>query len=84
LTATFQHYGHIQTLDLSEVGSRKIAELLADGRPTLVLIDVARIERQWTGLPPWANYRTLRDGPGLTRLGARSGYTLFWVREAGP
>ena len=84
LTATFQHYGQVPTLDLSEIGSSKIAQLLSDGRPTLVLLDVADIERQWTRRPPWANYRALRDGPGLIRLGARGSYTLFAVHEGVP
>ena len=84
LTATFQHYGQVPTLDLSEIGSSKIAQLLSDGRPTLVLLDVADIDRQWTGRPPWANYRALRDGPGLVRLGARGVYTLFSVAGGAP
>lgn len=83
LTATFQQYSPVQTLDLSEVPASTIAQLLSDGRPTLVLVDVAAIERQWTGRPPWENYRELRDGPGLVALGARSGYTLFVVRPGG-
>ena len=84
LTATFQQYGRLETLDLSELGSAKMAALLSDGRPTVVLLDVPGIERQWTGLPPWVNYRSLRDGPGLVPLGVRSGVTLFVVRRGAP
>jgi hypothetical protein len=84
LTATFQHYGRLETLDLSELGSSKMALLLSDGRPTLVLLDVPGIERQWTGRPAWENYHALRDGPGLLPLGVRDGYTLFVVRQARP
>lgn len=84
LTATFQQYGNLQTFDLSEVRSSTIGELLADGRPTLVLIDVTSIERQWSGRPPWETYRELRDGPGLIPVGARGSYTLFTVREEAP
>jgi 4-amino-4-deoxy-L-arabinose transferase-like glycosyltransferase len=84
LTATFQHYGRLETLDLSELGSSKIAQLLSDGRPTVVLLNVADIERQWTGRAPWENYRSLQDGPGLVPLGVRDGYTLFVVRQGSP
>ena len=84
LTATFQQYGRLETLDLSELGSAKMAALLSDGRPTVVLLNVPGIERQWTGLPPWVNYRSLRDGPGLVPLGVRSGVTLFVVRRGAP
>ena len=84
LTATFQQYGRLETLDLSELGSSKIAQLLSDGRPTVVLLDVAGLDRQWTGRPPWDNYRALRDGPGLVPLGARDGYTLFVVKRGAP
>ena len=84
LTATFHRYGRLETLDLSEVGSPKIAELVSDGRPTLVLLDGADLAQQWTGRPPWQNYRALRDGPGLAPLGARDGYTLFVVMQGRP
>jgi 4-amino-4-deoxy-L-arabinose transferase-like glycosyltransferase len=83
LTATFQEYGRLQTLDLSEVSTERIGALLNDGRPTLVLIDVAGLERQWTGRAPWARYHALLAAPGLRTLGARGGYTLFAVRQDG-
>ncbi len=84
LTATFQHYGRLETLDLSELRSSTMAQLLADGRPTLVLLDVAGIERQWRGRPAWENYHALRDGPGLVPLGVRDGYSLLVVKQGGP
>jgi 4-amino-4-deoxy-L-arabinose transferase-like glycosyltransferase len=84
LTATFQHYGQVPTVDLSEISPVKLARVLSDGRPTLVLLDVAGVERQWRGRPPWENYRSLRDGPGLHRLAVRDVYTLFSVPESPP
>jgi 4-amino-4-deoxy-L-arabinose transferase-like glycosyltransferase len=83
LTATFQEYGRLQTLDLSEVSAERIGALLNDGRPTLVLVDVAGLERQWTGRAPWERYHALLAAPGLMPLGTRGGYTLFSVRQEG-
>jgi len=83
LTATFQEYGRLTTLDLSEVSTERIGSLLGDGRPTLVLVDVNALERQWTGRAPWERYHALLAAPGLTPLGTRGGYTLFAVRHEG-
>ena len=83
LTATFQEYGRLQTLDLSEVSTKQVGALLGDGRPTLVLVDVNALERQWTGRAPWARYHALRAAPGLLPLGTRGGYTLFSVGREG-
>jgi hypothetical protein len=83
LTATSQEYGRLQTLDLSEVSVERIGALLADGRPTLVLVDVNALERQWTGRVPWERYHALLAAPGLTPLGTRGGFTLFAVRQEG-
>ena len=83
LTATFQEYGRLQTLDLSEVSTEQIDALLGDGRPTLVLVDVNALDRQWTGRAPWARYHALLAAPGMTSLGNRGGYTLFAVRHEG-
>jgi 4-amino-4-deoxy-L-arabinose transferase-like glycosyltransferase len=83
LTATSQEYGRLQTLDLSEVSVERIGALLADGRPTLVLVDVNALERQWTGRVPWERYHALLAAPGLTPLGTRGGFTLFAVRHEG-
>ena len=79
LTATFKHYSAIDTLDLSDLSSSRIERLVSDGRPTLVLLNIDAVERQWIGRAPWENYRWLRDGPGLVPLGVRGPYTLFTV-----
>jgi len=84
LTATFQEYSRLNTFDLSEVGAARLPRLLADGRPTLVLVDTASLQRQWIGLAPWQRYRSLRDRPGLTTIGTHSPYTLLAVRDASP
>ena len=84
LTATFQQYGALDTVDLSEVDASTMHRLLFDGRPTIVLVDLAGIEGQWKGQAPWTNYRALHDGPGLVSLGTRGPYTLFAVGQPRP
>ena len=84
LTATFQQYGSLHTIDLSEVNASTMHQLLSDGRPTVVLVDLAGIEEQWKGQPPWTRYRALRDGPGMVALGTRGRYTLLAVRQGQP
>jgi 4-amino-4-deoxy-L-arabinose transferase-like glycosyltransferase len=84
LTATFRQYGSLDTIDLSEINASTMHQRLSDGRPTVVLVDLAGIEGQWKGQPPWTNYRALRDGPGMMALGTRGSYTLFAVRQGQP
>jgi 4-amino-4-deoxy-L-arabinose transferase-like glycosyltransferase len=79
LTATFKHYSAIDTFDLSELNASSTERLISDGRPTLVLLDLGAVERQWTGRAPWENFRSLREGPGLLPLGVRGPYSLFRV-----
>ncbi|HEU5422605.1 MAG TPA: hypothetical protein VFU72_03610, partial [Nitrolancea sp.] len=83
-TLTFQHYTALATTDLSEVGPRDLARLLAGQRPTYLLLDVPNVESQWRGLPPDSNYQWLRAGPGLRPLRQYGPYTLFQVGTAPP
>jgi 4-amino-4-deoxy-L-arabinose transferase-like glycosyltransferase len=78
-TLVFQHYGQRQTHDLFEVTSSDLITIVADGRPTYVLVDLATIENQWRDRAPDLNYRWLRDHAGLEEIGQRAGQTLFRV-----
>lgn len=82
LTLTFRHYSRLETLELFELNPAEMAGLLEDDRPTFLLLDVSGVEEQWRGRAPEVNYRWLREGPGLERLGSRQGYTLFRVRRS--
>jgi hypothetical protein len=79
LTATFERYSDLETRDLSELSPAMLEPLVTDGRPTLVLLDLNGVERQWQGFPPWENYRWLREGPGLAPLGVHGPYSLLAV-----
>lgn len=82
LTLTFRHYSRLETLELFELDPQEIAELLVDGRPTFLLLDVVRVEGQWRGRAPEVNYRWLQAEQGLEELGAWRNYTLFRVKHA--
>jgi 4-amino-4-deoxy-L-arabinose transferase-like glycosyltransferase len=79
-TLMLRHYGQRQTLELFELSTGDLPRVLAAGRPTLLLLDVANAEEQWLGRAPADDYAWLRDGPGLEALGTRDGLTLFRVR----
>jgi hypothetical protein len=79
LTLTLRHYTPYPTYDLSELDAAELAALLADGRPTLLLLDVANIEAQWRDRAPEANYRWLRENAGVTPIEQYGAYTLFRV-----
>jgi len=80
ITAMFDFYSPLDTHELWGLDASQVAGLVADGRPTLLLLDVANIEAQWQGHAPATNYHWLRDGPGLDPLGQYQNYTLFRVR----
>jgi hypothetical protein len=80
ITGTFDYYSRLDTHDLWGLDTAQVAGLVADGHPTLLLIDVANVEAQWQGHAPAINYHWLRDGPGLDRLGQFQSFTLFQVR----
>ncbi len=80
MTGAFSYYSRLDTHELWALDTSQVADLMADGRPTLVLLDVANVETQWLGHAPSNNYHWLRDGPGLDPLGQYESYTLFRVR----
>jgi hypothetical protein len=80
LTLNLQHYTNLDVHELFYLTPADLPRLLADSRPTYVLVAVDNLEHQWRGLAPERAYSWLRDGPGLVSLDTRSGYTLFRVR----
>jgi hypothetical protein len=81
LTLNLQHYTALDVHELFYLTPADLPRLLADGRPTYMLVAVEDLDRQWRGLAPERAYSWLRDGPGLVALDTRSGYTLFRVRR---
>jgi 4-amino-4-deoxy-L-arabinose transferase-like glycosyltransferase len=80
-TLTFQHYSHLETLELYYLDPSQLQVLLAEGRPTLLLADLPNLDQQWRGLAPERNYRWLVETAGLIPVGQWGGYTLMEVRK---
>jgi hypothetical protein len=80
LTQTFVTYSRLETYELWALDTTQLANLTAEERPVLLLIDVGNVETQWLGRSPSDNYHWLRDGPGLDELGRYGSYTLFKVK----
>lgn len=81
LTFTFQHYSALDTHELFYLSTAHLPGLLADGRPTYVLVDEANIAAQWGNEPLGATYRWLRNVRGLEPVAAFGTLTLARVLE---
>jgi hypothetical protein len=78
-TLAFRQYSGVPTYDLFDLSPADVRGILAQPGPKYVLIDASSIDEQWLGQAPSNNFHLLRDGPGLTEVGAQSGYTLFRI-----
>lgn len=81
LTLTLRHYSRFDVHDLFLLSAADLEGLLAESRPTYLLVEVDNLQQQWLGQAPERNYRWLKEGPGLIRLGDKSSYTLFRVKQ---
>ena len=80
LTFTFQHYSHLDTHELYYLSTDQLTTLLADGRPTYLLVDAANIETQWGQEPLGATFHWLRDDRGLAVVDTYGPLTLWRVQ----
>ena len=78
-TLTLRHYTSLPTFDLFDLSPSDVRSILAAPMPTYLLLDERSVEQQWLDRAPSANFHLLRDGPGLTPIGALGGYTLYRV-----
>lgn len=81
LTATLQFYTPLEVREFFNETPETLAALLADGRPTYLVLNVDNVETQWQGRSPQINLGWLRDGPGLEIIGERNGYILYRVLQ---
>lgn len=81
LTATLEFYTPLTVREFFNETPETLAALLADGRPTYLILNVDSVEAQWQGRAPQINLHWLRDKPGLEEIGQRNGYTLYRVLQ---
>lgn len=79
LTNTVAHYTSLRTVELyNETQATLPGRACGQVRPYL-LLDLAKLSAQWTGLSPHLNFLWLRDQAGLVEVGRFGGYTLWRV-----
>lgn len=83
-TLTFQHYTASDVRELYYLDLPDLDRIAGQPNPTYALLDVGNIERQWVGLPPERNYRSLQRNPGLAVVGRYGPFTLFQLQEPEP
>ena len=79
LTLTLQHESPLETHELFFLTPEGATDLLDDGVPTYLLVDVEDIRTQWRELAPYKMYAWLDSEVGLTEVGSHRNYTLFRV-----
>jgi hypothetical protein len=80
ITLTLQHATALHVLDLSTLSEHDLKRLNVRRHRIYVLVRVSVMTGQVASRSPGINYRFLRAGPGLVRIGAFHGYTLAQVR----
>ncbi|HLF28105.1 MAG TPA: hypothetical protein VJG32_17375 [Anaerolineae bacterium] len=80
VTLTLQHYTDLDAIEIYHETPASLEARVCGSDTAYLYLDVANIEGQWTGLAPEANYRWLREGPGLEMIDQFQGFTLFKVR----
>ena len=77
-TALLSHDGRDVT-ELYYLDAESIVTLVADGRPTFILVDDDAINGQWSGRNPQLALRAVEDARGLLRVTDSGIWTLYEV-----
>lgn len=81
-TLALRHAGRTDTLELYDQDPTALVAMVADGRPTYLIVPVDTLAAQWAASPPGRSLIALRDGPGLVTLDQIGAYRLD--RVVGP
>ena len=81
LTATLIHSG-IPAEELADLGPARLHALETAYPRLYLLVSVPVIQGQAARLPAGEDFAALSHAPGLSRIGARDGYTLFRVERS--
>ena len=78
-TGVFVRDGVPDVVELFGLDAAAVGALLADGRPTYLVIDPVAIDGQWAGRGPAVTVEAIRASRGLTRIDEAGGWTLYRV-----
>ena len=78
-TGVFVRDGVPDVVELFDLDPTAAAALLADGRPSYLVVDPAAIAGQWAGRRPAATVDAIRAGPGLTAIDDAGTWTLYRI-----
>jgi hypothetical protein len=78
-TPVLRHDGRADVVELYWLDEGSVAALVADGRPTYLLVDMASMRSQWAAAAPGRAVRALEREPGLEPIGSAGIWTLYRV-----
>ncbi len=78
-TGVFVRDGVPDVVELFDLDQNETAALLADGRPSYLVIDPVAIVGQWAGRAPAATVEAIRASRGLTRIDEAGAWTLYRI-----
>ena len=78
-TGVFIRDGVPDVVELFDLDPTAAAALLADGRPSYLVVDPAAIAGQWAGRRPAATVDAIRAGLGLTAIDDAGTWTLYRI-----
>jgi hypothetical protein len=68
-----------EMVELFDLDPSAAAVLLADGRPSYLVIDQGAIDGQWAGRTPARTVEAIRASRGLTRIDEAGIWTLYAI-----
>ena len=81
-TPVLRHDGRADVVELYWLDETSAPALVADGRATYLLVDMASMRTQWAAAAPGRAVRALELQPGLEPIGTAGIWTLYRVRQA--
>jgi hypothetical protein len=78
-TGVFVRDGIPDVVELFDLDPAAATGLLADGRPSYLVIDADGIASQWAGLRPAQTVEAIRASRGLTRIDEAGAWTLYRI-----
>lgn len=78
-TGAFVRDGVPDVVELFDLDPTGAAALIADGKPTYLVIDTNAIASQWAGLGPARTVEAIRASRGLTQIDEAGAWTLYRI-----